>query len=331
MLHVEVITLKLTEPFRIAHGTSAERCVVRVQYGGSVGEAPFVPYYQGDPVQVVAWLEQYGVSRCELPMPREARLALDLMWHDLTAKLHGAPLWESLGLLENPSGAGFTQSARSLGIPSDLGVFRDKVAATAGQFPVLKLKLGSGDMDFDLAVATAAREAAPQAMLFADANGGWSIQETISILPRLADLGLAFVEQPISHRAGIAAWQALREQMPQSPLPLIADESAQTAKDLATLRGLADGVNVKLLKAGGLRPAIRMMREARALGMTVLLGCMIESSLGVTAAAHLASLADWIDLDGHLYVANDDYVGLSYDEHGAMHLPDGMGIGAVLR
>ena len=153
------------------------------------------------------------------------------------------------------------------------------------------------------------------------------------MLPQLADLGLVFVEQPISHRGGIAAWQALREQLPhgRSPLPLIADESAQTVDDLAGLQGLADGVNVKLLKAGGLRPAMAMMREARALGMTVLLGCMVESSIGVTAAAHLVSLADWIDLDGHLYVANDDYCGISYDERGAMYLPVGAGIGVEKR
>lgn len=329
MLQVEVITLQLTEPFRIAHGTSAERRVVRVHFGGGLGEAPFIPYYQGDPAGTEQWLKQYGVSPSLKPMPREARLALDLLWHDVAARTRGVPLWRSLGLTESPIAADFEKSARSLGIPSDLGAFAEKVAATAKQFPVLKLKLGSGDRAFDVAIATTAREAAPKTMIFADANGGWSIAETVAILPQLADLGLAFIEQPISHRGGIAAWQALRAQMPVSPLPLIADESAQTASDLRDLHGLADGVNVKLLKAGGLRPAMEMMREARALGMTVLLGCMIESSVGVTAAAHLASLADWIDLDGHLYLANDDYDGLSYDASGAMHLPGRLGIGVL--
>ena len=216
-----------------------------------------------------------------------------------------------------------------MGIPEDLSSFRKKVRATAAQFPVLKLKMGSGNVDHDEAIAAIAREAAPSAILFADANGGWSAEEAARLIPKLAAHDLKFVEQPVTHRDGIAPWQELRRLLPSSPLPLFADESAQTSDDIPKLVGLVDGVNVKLLKCGGIRQAIHMIARARQHHLSVMLGCMIESGIGVTAAAQLASLADWIDLDGHLYLANDDHRGLQYDARGQLILPDLPGLGVT--
>ena len=319
MLHAELHRLILNEPFRIAHGTSNERLVVRVSHGVGIGEAPFVPYYGDVPEATLAALLSLGSPEDDLPpeAPRTARLALDLLRQDLAAKARGVALWQHLKL-PDPNGK---PGCRSFSIPLDLAVFRERVSETARQFRVLKLKLGSGNTEFDEAIAAIAREAAPHATLLADANGGWLPQDAARLLPRLARHELALVEQPVTHTQGLDPWRELQSLITRQPLLLIADESAQTAEDVPKLAPFVDGVNVKLLKCAGIAGALRMIEAARTQHMQVLLGCMIESSLGTTAAAQLAGCVDWIDLDGHLYVANDDFAGLRYDANGALRLP----------
>lgn len=328
-LQVELKTLRLSEPFRIAHGSSDERTVLRLRCGSAVGEAPFVPYYKENAEDTLRWIQSLAWRGGSVPMegPRAGRLALDLLWHDLIGRQRGMTLAEMWRLDKNilPPGC------RSLSIPVDLDAFEEKMKAICRQFRVIKLKLGSGNTDFDEAIIARAREAAPHAMLIADANGGWSVAEAVRLIPFSAGRGLKLIEQPLHHKGGVDAWKELRAELPACPLPLFADESVQKADDIIQLKGLADGVNVKLLKSGSFAEARTMIRFARDLGMKVMLGCMIESSIGVTAAAHLASLADWIDLDGHLHVANDDYEGISYDAGGDMILPDRPGIGVVPR
>ncbi len=318
MLHAELHRLSLNEPFRIAHGTSTERLVVRVREGDAQAEAPFVPYYGDSPEKTLAALQGLGTVADELPVdaPRAARLALDLLRHDLAARAQGVPLWQHLKL-PDPNGK---PGCRSFSIPTDLAVFNERVAATAGQFRVLKLKLGSGNVEFDEAIVATAREAAPRAQLLADVNGGWSPREAARLLPRLARHDLTLVEQPVTHKEGLEPWRELQSLLPSQPLPLIADESAQTAADVPGLSPFVDGINVKLLKCASISAALCMIETARTHRLKVLLGCMIESSLGITSAAHLAGCVDWIDLDGHLYVANDDFVGLRYDSNGALRL-----------
>jgi L-alanine-DL-glutamate epimerase-like enolase superfamily enzyme len=192
---------------------------------------------------------------------------------------------------------------------------------------VLKLKLGSGEVDFDEAVVAAARKAAPGATLFADVNGGWAVDEAARMLGRLGRYGLTLIEQPISSKLGDEAWAELGAKSPEGALPVFADESARGAGDVRRLAGRVQGVNVKLLKCGTFAGAIEMIAAAREHGLGVILGCMIESSIGVTAAAHLAPWADYVDLDGHLYLADDDYVGLSFDPMGRLVMPAGGGIG----
>ncbi len=326
-LRVELKTLHLTEPFRIAHGTSNERTVLRVHQGDAVGEAPFVPYYKENSEATLRWIQGIAWQGGPVPVegPRAGRLALDLLWHDIVGRQRGMSLAELWRLDKNHLPPG----SRSLAIPVDLNAFHEKVSETSRQFRVLKLKLGSGNADFDEAIVARAREAAPQATMIADVNGGWSVAEAARLILFLARCGLKLVEQPVHHEGGIEVWKELRAALPSCPLPLYADESARTADDVVRLKGLVDGVNVKLLKSGSFSEARTMIRFARDLGMKVMLGCMIESSVGVTAAAHLASLADWIDLDGHLYVANDDYEGIAYDAMGDMIMPARAGIGVA--
>lgn len=328
-LQVELKTLRLREPFRIAHGTSDERIVLRLRSGTAVGEAPFVPYYGERVDETLRWLEDLAWRGGSPPAegPKAGRLALDLLWHDIAGRRRGQTLGEMwrLGTSHVPPGC------CSFGIPADLDDFSEKVRVTSRQFRVLKLKLGSGNGSFDEAIAARACEAAPHAIIFADANGGWSVGEAARLIPRLARRGLKFIEQPVHHEGGVGAWRELRSALPACPLPLYADESVWQADDVVRLNGLVDGVNVKLLKGGSLAEGLDAIRCARRLGLKVMLGCMIESSIGVTAAAHLAPLADWIDLDGHLHVANDDYEGIVYDENGRMILPARPGLGVTSR
>lgn len=318
-------TLHLKEPFRIAHGVSDERQVVRVLGNGAAGEAPFVPYYQEDPAETLACL-QPGSSR---PLTRAAGLALDLFRLDQEPE----PLWRQV---EARLGAGRpwaeVRACRSLGIPTDLLAFADRVREVARQFRVLKLKLGSGDLDHDEAVVKTAQSAAlPGTVMFADVNGGWSVEDTIRMVSRLRDCGLVLIEQPIHHRLGIEGWRELNARMPPDALPLYADESAQNAEDVRKLAGLVAGVNVKLLKCGTFQAAVEMIQAARSHHMGVIVGCMIESSIGTTAAAHLAPWADYVDVDGHLYLADDDYAGVTFSPEGRVVLPEGKGIGVRSR
>lgn len=333
MLDVRLQTLHLTEPFRIAHGTSSTRQVVRVFADGAVGEAPFVPYYGDDPEETVSWLRALEQPFEPLPRegPRAGLLALDLLHRDREGKRRGVTLAD---LLETSLAAEAKQDSpisacRSFSIPTDLPAFQDQVRETARQFRVLKLKLGSGNIDFDEAIVAKAREAAPAAEILADVNGGWSVADTLKTLRRLRRWRPVLVEQPVHHGDGLEPWRELKAKIPSDVPPLFADESAQTAGDVPALAKLVAGVNVKLLKCGSFAGAIAMIQAARQHRLGLLLGCMIESSIGVTAAAHLAPWADLVDLDGHLYVADDDFAGLTFDEDGRVVMPKGHGIGAV--
>ncbi len=327
-MHFEIKTLHLNEPFRIAHGTSATRQVLRASDGERVTEAPFVPYYGEDPAQTLAVLNQAVLPQ---QLPRTASLALNLLRHDIVGHQTGQPLsafaLSKLGapLHVTPPGC------RSFSIPEDLDVFAEKVSAISRQFSVLKLKLGSGDLGLDIATVSVARQAAPEAKLLIDVNGGWDMAEAPLMIEKLAEYSPVLIEQPSHHRLGVEGWEELRALLPGNALPIFADESIQTAEDIVALADFVDGVNIKLLKCGSLDAAVAMIATAREHSLQLLLGCMIETSLGTTAAAHLAPWADWIDLDGHFYVSNDDFSGLAYDSTGHLVMPDRPGIGAVPR
>ena len=321
-----------------------------------MSEAPFVPYYSEDPQQTLELLNQtilpdelggmaefaVNILRHDLVsavMPRLAcaasrigTLALNLLHHDIVGHREGLPLSaHAHARLGSPASATAPPGCHSLGIPQNLDVFADKVSALGQRFRVLKLKLGSGDLGLDVATVSVARMAAPDAKLIIDVNGGWDMAEAPLMIEKLADYAPALIEQPIHHRLGVEGWEELRSLLPGRAVPIFADESAQTAEDLPALALFVDGVNVKLLKCGSFDGALAMIEAARRHGLQLMLGCMIETSLGVTAAAHLAPWVDWIDLDGHLHITNDDFSGIEYDDTGSLVMPDRPGIGAIPR
>lgn len=334
---VEPLKLRLKTPFRIAHGTSTTRTNVLVRLGDGVGEGALPPYYPHTFEEVKTYLEDLdpdallGDDPLALedaldrlpPGPAPARAALDLALHDHWGRQLGHPLYRLWGL--NP--ARTPRSSITLSIPEALDDLPAQIEALAA-FPLLKLKLGTGDPARDEAIVRTARETT-DASLCIDANGAWSLDEAAQIIPRLAAYDVLFVEQPLP-KDDVDAWPRLRRRLPDDAPPLVADESVQSAADILALAGAIDGVNLKLAKAGGLRATRRMIALARALGLRVMLGCMIESSIALTAAAHLAPLVDFADLDGALHLANDPFEGMTMDR-GRLTLPDRPGLGVVER
>lgn len=336
-LTVEPITLKLKTPFRIAHGTSTARHNVLVHLGDGVGEGSVMPYYAHTQADVVAYLQSLdaevllGSDPLGLedaldrlpPGPAPARAAIDIALHDHWARQLSHPLYRLWGL--TPSRAPL--SSLTLSITEDEAELRRRVQAAAG-FPILKLKLGTGNLEIDEAIVHQVRQET-DARLCVDANSAWPVDQAAYLIPRLAEYDLLFIEQPIP-ATKVEDWHRLRRLLPNDLPPLIADESVQQAQDIQALVGAADGINIKLAKAGGLREARRMIALARSVGMQVMLGCTIESSVGITAAAHLAPLVDFADLDGNLDLANDPYIGVKL-EKGRLHLPPGPGLGVKRR
>jgi L-alanine-DL-glutamate epimerase-like enolase superfamily enzyme len=195
--------------------------------------------------------------------------------------------------------------------------------AKASGYPILKIKLGGGR---DEEIVSAIRKAT-DAILRVDANAGWSREEAARLIPRLAEQGLELIEQPLA-ADDIEGLRWLRQRLQTEGLkvPILADESVHTSKDVVALAGAVDGVVIKLMKTKGIREALRAIHTARALDMKVMLSCMVETSVGVTAAAHLAPLCDYVDLDGPLLIKDDPYKGLRY-QGARMILPEGPGLG----
>jgi L-Ala-D/L-Glu epimerase len=309
---------------------------VLVRIGEGVGEGALPPYYGYDPQEVLAWLRSMDFSILaeadplaleevlnRIPAgPPPAMAAIDIALHDLWGKHIGQPLYRLFGT----SPASFPLSSLTLSIPETEDELRQAVRDAAG-FPILKLKLGTGSIAADEAIVRTVRSET-NARLCVDANGAWTVPDAAQIIPRLAQHDLDFVEQPLHASTGAAAWHQLRKLLPETAPALFADESVQTAKDIIALAGAADGVNVKLAKAGGLHGARRMISVARAMDMQVMIGCMIESSAAVTAAAHLAGLADYADLDGHVNLASDPFTGVRLED-GRIILPQSAGLGVV--
>lgn len=328
------LTLRLENPFKLSYGSSTIRENVFVQIDSGVGEAAVVPYYHETPERILSYLSEPALITAigddpdlledmldRLP-PTEspaARAAVDMALHDLWGQYLGQPLYRLWGL--NPER--IPLSSFTVAMADDEDTYRAYLRA-ATSYPLIKLKLGSGDWRSDWRMVQITREETT-AQLCVDANGGWSVEDAQVIIPRLAELGILFIEQPVA-RDNLAGWQTLRRRLPGDHPPLIADESVQGVASVLPLVGIVDGINVKLAKCGGLHPARQMIALARANGMRVLVGCMVESSVAVTAAAHLAPLADYADLDGSLLIANDPYRGLQIAE-GRVVLPDTPGLG----
>jgi L-alanine-DL-glutamate epimerase-like enolase superfamily enzyme len=246
-----------------------------------------------------------------------AKSAVSAALHDLAAKRLGVPLYRLWGL--DPAAA--PRSSFTIAIAEEAELRRR--VAEAAEYPILKVKLGS---DRDEEIIRTVRDAAPGKTLRVDANAAWTPKHALRMIGLLAELGVEFVEQPLPPQ-DVEGLRFVRE---RSPLHIVADESCITAADIPRLVGAVDGINIKLSKCGGLREALRMIAVARAHGLLVMAGCMIESSLGITAAAHFAPLLDCADLDGAALLANDPFAGATIAA-GRIALPDAPGLGVTER
>lgn len=241
-----------------------------------------------------------------------AKAGVDIALHDLVGKRLGVPVFELLGLSPDLPPTDFT-----LGI-DEPDVVAER-ARRAAHFPALKIKVGGPS---DLATLEAVR-GVYHGPIRVDANTAWEPEAGARLVPELVRLGVELIEQPFRpNRLDQLRW--LQE---RSSLPIVADESAVTIDDLDRLVGVCQGVNVKLAKCGGVGPARRMLDRARELGFKTFLGCMMETTVGIAASAAVASLADWIDLDGNLLLVSDPYEGLTLDDDCRWRLSPDPGLG----
>ncbi len=249
-----------------------------------------------------------------------AKAAIDMALLDWIGKKFGVPLFRWWGL--NP--AKTPLSSFTIGI--DTPEMMQRKIREAEEFPILKIKVGTQQ---DEEIMRAVREATDKP-LRVDANEGWkSKEEALEKICWLAQFNVEFVEQPMpAGRLDDVRW--LRQQLQQRniAMPLFADEDSKTSHDLPALAGVYDGINIKLMKSGSLQEALRMIHLARALDLKIMLGCMIESSVAITAAAHLAPLVDHADLDGHLLINNDPFAGVQM-QNGRLTLPEAPGLGVI--
>ncbi len=260
-------------------------------------------------------LELIAILARKLPGQEFALSALDQAIHDLWGKLRGKPVYELWGLKTDK----IPMSDYTLGIDTP-----EKMVAKMEEmpgWPVYKIKLGTAD---DLAIVRELRRHT-DAIFRVDANCGWTPDQTIALAPALAELGVEFIEQPIAPGDEAAARRA-RE---GSVLPLIADESCVTEADVDRCDGLFDGINIKLVKCGGLAVARRMIDRARELGLKVMAGCMTESTVGISALAQLLPLLDYVDMDGAVLLARDIATGVCL-ERGRCIYPNVNGTGVTL-
>jgi L-alanine-DL-glutamate epimerase-like enolase superfamily enzyme len=313
----EVVELRLAETFVIARESQDVAEVVQdaLSHEGVVGrgEAAPIERYDETAESALAFVREHGhlvgddpfaleeieVRLRELPGEQAAKSALDAALHDLQGKLLGVPVWKLLGM---PRVGPPTSWTVWLGDPDDMARRAERAAS---RFHRLKLKLGGGDgLDVERVRAVRGVTGLP---LQVDVNEWWSLDEALDALPRLAELGVEYCEQPL--RAHDPGGAELRR---RSPVPVFVDEDCHVLADVGACAEIAHGVNIKLAKSGGIREAIRIAHAARALGLGVMLGCMVESGLGIAAGCCVAPLCDHVDLDGNLLLAADPCPGIGF-------------------
>ncbi len=312
-IDARIVSLRLAETFVIARESQdeAEVVAVEVRHGGvsGFGEAAPIARYEQTAASALAWLEHVeigddpwaldAIAGSLPPGEQAARAALDAALHDLQGKLAGVPVYKLLGLRRHGPPTSWTVG---LGDPDQMA--RRAQAAAARGFRRLKLKLGGRDgLDLDRVRAVSAVTALP---LQVDVNEYWTFEEAIELLPQMH---LEYCEQPLP--AGDPHGPELKR---RSATPIYVDEDCATLADIAPCAERAHGVTVKLAKSGGISEAVRMAHAARALGLGLMLGCMVESGLGIAAGAHIASLFDHVDLDGNLLIARDPWPGVELSD-----------------
>jgi L-alanine-DL-glutamate epimerase-like enolase superfamily enzyme len=314
-VEARIVRLQLAETFVIAREQTdyADVVQVAVTYEGTTGHGEAAPVDRfGESTQsAMAFIDEHGALVGDDPFALEdvgerlgsiageqaAKSALDAALHDLQGKLLGVPAFRLLGL---PRTGPPTSWTIWLGDPDDMARRAEQAAAT---YRRLKLKRGGGDgLDVERVRAVRGVTDLP---LMVDVNEWWSLDEALDALPQLAEIGVEYCEQPL--RAGDEGGTTLKE---RSPIPIYVDEDCHTLADVEECAEIAHGINIKLAKSGGIREGIRMVHAARALRMGVMLGCMLESGLGIAAGCCVAPLCDHIDLDGNLLLREDPWPGV---------------------
>jgi L-alanine-DL-glutamate epimerase-like enolase superfamily enzyme len=326
------IVLRLRHAWTLARGTSAFKVNVltRLACQGieGIGEAApnaryredadsvlgalttLAPLIGDDPSSYGDILDRIGTA---LPGHHAAKASIDIALHDWIGRRDGVPLWRMLGV--DPRKA--PPTSMSIGI-DEIPIMQER-AREAADFPWLKIKLGRSN---DREILEGIRRVTDRP-LYVDANEAWhDPRSAIRMIRWMEGMGVVLVEQPLPAE-DLDGSKYVRDRV---DLPIIADEAVLTADDIEPLSQAYDGINIKLQKCGGVRMARRMIDTARSLRMKVMLGCMVETSVGITAAAHLAPLADYVDLDGNLLVANDPFRGARV-RCGRLILPEGPGLG----
>jgi L-Ala-D/L-Glu epimerase / N-acetyl-D-glutamate racemase len=330
-LDARTATLRMAETFVISRGAAdeAEAVVIEIRHDGvsGYGEANPIERYEESAASALAFareaeellgddpfaLETIGARLRERPGEQAAKAAIDAALHDLCGKLVGQPVWRLLGLERAGPPTSWTIW---LGDPDDMA---RRAERAAGRFKRLKLKLGGGDgLDVERVRAVRGVSEVP---LQVDVNEFWSLGEALDAIPQLQELGVEYCEQPLP--AGDPDGPELKR---RSPLPIYVDEDCHTLDDVAACAERAHGLTVKLAKSGGLREAVRMVHAGRSLGLGMMLGCMNESGLAVSAGAQIASLFDHVDLDGNLLLAEDPWPGVELVD-GVQLPPDAPGLG----
>lgn len=336
----ELIGLFPRHTFKIAReemtGDRFDNVIVRLEHEGVTGwgeAAPFFIYGENQRT-VIAALETFRplIERWDDPWKAEslmarldgalewnyaAKSAIDCALCDIQGKIAGLPLHRLLGL--DPGHVPVSSFTIGIDKPE---VVRRKVREAVG-CPILKIKVGGPQ---DIQILKIVREEAPGVAIRVDANCGWEPHQALRMICELVDYGVEFVEQPLP----AANAQGQRWLHARSPLPLMADESCERLHHVAACAGSFSAINIKLTKCGGLRHALKMIAAARSLDLSVMLGCMLESSVQITAAAQISPLVDYADLDGAALLANDPFSGMVFD-NGRMTLPVGPGLGVERR
>ncbi|GLW94218.1 dipeptide epimerase [Actinokineospora globicatena] len=320
-------TLRLAEPLRISRSVMSEREAIEVTLSddGAAGRGEIVTsvYYGLDAEEIVRQLDLVSAALPDLGDDLVAglhpgvRAGVDAALWELAAVRTGVPAHELFG---NPQWTDVA-TARTIGLGEPAG--ESAKALVEQGFTVVKVKAGGPD---DVARVAEVRSAAQDARIMVDPNGGWTPDEAVRLLERMEPSRVDVVEQPIApgQRARLA-WVTAR-----SMVPVVADEDVETVADVAELAGVVDGVNIKLAKFGGPTQALAAIEEARSAGLDVLLGCLVSSSLGIAPAVHLSGYARWLDLDGHLLLADDPWTGLGGAD-GTLRLRGGPGWGLERR
>lgn len=333
MLHIDArpFDLTLTTPFRISRGVqnTSPNVIVQINYDDFTGYGEAAPdeYYGENQQTVLACISSFAGNLGDDPFVIEdimrrldkivrlnpsAKAAVDMALYDMVGKMLQVPVYKLLGL--NSKHTPHTSFTIGIDTPTEMA----KKALLAKDYPVLKIKVGTRH---DLDIIKAIRDVT-NATIRVDANTAWTPKEAVKMINELAPYNIEFVEQPtVAH--DLSGLKLIRD---NTPIPIFADESCVTVEDIPRLAGCVDGVNLKLMKSNGINNVLKMIHVARAHNLRIMIGCMIESSLAITAAAHLTPLVDYADLDGNLLIDNDPYSGVKV-VNGKLVLPDAPGLG----